>query len=207
MAKKKPLANRPEQSGPLTEVEFAVANPNPDQAEVARRASEDEFQDAIDDLIEAKREQAEAGDGTALLDALFDFCINSDRDMPEWLRLGVGDAVRKYTKLHARTLDEAFRLPERKGFSAKSKRARLGCRIYAEVCTLHAAGASITQELYHAVGARHGVGRNFVEECYTKELRRRGGRRIVEAIEPAKLPKSLWATFEAITGNRPEKRL
>lgn len=207
VARKKSNAanNGPETSGP--DLEWAVANPSPDPAVVAAREREEAFQDGIDDLIESRRESIERGDGESLLEALLDFCLNSDREMPLWLRERTSDAIRRYLKLHARTLDEAFRLKPRTGFIAKSRRARYGLRIYFDICALHWAGASITQELYLAVAELHNVGRNFVEECYSRELARRGGRRIGAPRAPEDLPKRLWSTFERVTGKRIEIRL
>ena len=159
--------------------------------------------------IEAERARIEAGDGDALLSALLDVCM-SNEPMPTWLTFHVAKAIRRYTHMHVRTLDEAFKVRKRPGFTKLSKRRRYGLRIYFEVCALHSVGVSISNELYKAIAETYPdfKDRKIVEECYTNELRRRGGRRFSNTDgDPAKLPEHLKPLYEAMTGKRVKKRV
>lgn len=159
------------------------------------------------DWIEAEKERIEAGDGDALLRALLDVCM-SDAPMPNWLTFHVAQAIRRYTHMHVRTLDEAFNVKKRTSFTKLSKRRRYGLRIYFEVCALHSVGVSISNELYKAIAETYPdfKDRKIVEECYTSELRRRGGQRFSNTQgDPAKLPDHLKPIYEAMTGKRIRK--
>ncbi|MBE2211189.1 MAG: hypothetical protein IAE66_06240 [Xanthomonadaceae bacterium] len=159
--------------------------------------------------IEAERERIEAGDGDVLLNALHDVCL-SDAPMPYWLSVQVASAVRRYTHMHVKTLDEAFGVKKRVGFAKLSKRRRYGMRIYFEVCALHSVGVAISKDLYKAIAEQYPDFRDgkIVEECYTKELRRRGGVRFANTQgDPERLPDHLKPIYEAMTGKRIRKRV
>lgn len=159
--------------------------------------------------IEGERERIETGDGDALLSALLDVCM-SNEPMPTWLTFHVAAAIRRYTHMHVRTLDEAFKVKKRTGFTKLSKRRRYGLRIYFEVCALHSVGVSISNDLYKAIAETYPdfKDRKIVEECYTRELRRRGGQRLANTQgDPENLPEHLKPVYEAMTGKRVRKRV
>lgn len=189
MAAKKAKAKGPEQSGSESEPELEAI-----------------MKEFYAQQIELLREKIEAGDGEALLDAMLDVCM-SGAPMPTWLSFHVAAAIRRYSNFQVATLDEAFRVPKRARFEARSKRVRYGLMIYFEIGMLHSVGVPITQELYHAIGELHGVGRNVVSECYSRELRRRGGRFVSKVANPSGLPARLRPIYESITGKKVENRL
>jgi hypothetical protein len=161
------------------------------------------------EAIEGERERIEAGDGDALLTALLDVCL-SGAPMPYWLSVSVASAVRRYTHMHVKTLDEAFGVKKRVGFAKLSKRRRYGLRIYLEVCALHSVGVPISKDLYKAIAEQYPDFKDgkIVEECYTKELKRHGGRRLSNTQgDPEKLPDHLKTLYEAMTGKRFKKRV
>ena len=176
-----------------------------DEDQEAQRIMREVYQE----WIESQHERIEAGDGDALLSALLDVCL-SDAPMPHWLSVHVASAVRRYTHMHVKTLDEAFGVKKRVGFARLSKRRRYGMRIYFEVCALHSVGVAISKDLYKAIAEQYQDFKDgkIVEECYTTELKRRGGRRLANTQgDPERLPGHLKPVYEAMTGKRIKKRV
>lgn len=166
------------------------------------------LREAYAEMIELKRESIEAGDGDALLDALLDVCL-SDSAMPYWLSVKVASAVRRYTHMQVKTLDEAFKVKKRVQFAKLSKRRQHGWRIYYEVCALHSVNISITKELFQVIGDLHGINDwKIVQECYSRELKRLGDRRYSKTEgDPANLPEYLKPVYESISAKRIKKRV
>jgi hypothetical protein len=185
------MAGRDEAQGP--------GEPGPDEVRAA-------IQEVYAASIEDCRRSAEAGDGEALLRAMLDACL-SGQAMPDWLANEVAGAIRRYTHMHVKTLDEAFRVPPRTHFISESRRRRNGKRIFFDICLLRSAGVPITQDLFHAVGELHGLGRNVAQECYSAELKRHGGIRAFRTRAPEVLPQRLWGTYFRMTGKQLNNRL
>lgn len=198
MAAKKAKAKGPGKPGPGYQAAVVVD----DEAEAKKILSE-----FYAESIESLKGRIVAGDGDALLMALEDVCL-SDNPMPYWLSVEVASSIRRYTHMECKSLDEAFRLKKRVGFAKLSKRRRYGLKIYLEVCALHSVGVPISKDLYEAIAGLYSdfKDRKIVEECYTKELRRRGDRRLSNTGgEPDKLPGYLKPIYEAMTGKQIKK--
>ena len=182
----------------------------PAEAGAFERAGEAEFTlaDAYLGFIELHKADIEAGDGEALLSALWDSCC-SGVAMPYWLSVHVVQALRRYREMHARTLDEAFGLKKREGFTKRSKRARYRRKIYMEVCALHSVGVPISKELYKAVAELYPDFKDgkIVEEVYSSEFKRLGRRISNTNGLPERLPEYLKPVYESMTGKRPKKRV
>lgn len=179
--------------------------PGPSVADSASVA--DILSDFYAEQIERQRERIQKGDGDALLSALWDVCL-SGSPMPDWLSVAVASAIRRYSHMHVKTLDEAFQVKKRVAFAKRSKRVRYGMRMYFEVCALHSVGVSITPELFKAITELYPdvKDRKIVAECYATEFKRRGNRRVSNTGgDPERLPGYLKPVFESMTGKRLKK--
>jgi hypothetical protein len=182
----------------------------PAEAGAWDRAGEADFSlaDAYLGFIEMRKADIEAGDGEALLYALWDSCY-SGVAMPYWLSVHVVQALRRYKEMHARTLDDAFGLEARKSFTKRSKRTRYRRKIYMEVCALHSVGVPISKELYKAVAELYSDFKDgkIVEEVYSSEFKRLGRRISNTDGLPERLPEYLKPLYESMTGKRAKKRV
>ena len=177
-------------------------------APASPEASEFTLADAYLGFIEMRKADIEAGDGEALLAALWDSCY-SGVAMPYWLSVHIVQALRRYKEMHARTLDEAFNLKDRPSFTKRSKRMRYRRKIYMEVCALHSVGVPISKELYKAVAELYPDFKDgkIVEECYSTEFKRLGRRISNTEGLPEKLPEYLKPVYESMTGKKVKKRV
>lgn len=166
------------------------------------------LQEVYAEWNEQRRERIEAGDGDVLLDALLDVCF-SQAPMPYWLSSQVADAIRRYTRMKVKTLDEAFRVKKRVQFAKQSKQRQHGDMIFFEVCALHSVGIQIRRELFSAVAELHGIKDwNIARAFYSAELRRRGGKRYSRTGgDPARLGVRLRPVYESLTGKKIKKQV
>jgi hypothetical protein len=190
-------ADRPPKEGPAEA--GALATPEGGEFTLA---------DAYLQFIEMRKVEIEGGDGEELLAALWDSC-QSGVAMPYWLSVHVIQALRRYKEMHARTLDEAFGLKERKGFTKLNKRLRYRRKIYMEVCALHSVGVPISKELYKAIAELYPDFKDgkIVEEVYSSEFKRLGRRMSNTEGLPERLPDYLKPVYESMTGKKVKKRV
>ena len=117
--------------------------------------------------IEELRHKHETGDSFAVLEAVFE-CAMRELVMPEWVALGFIERMRRIKHFKAKTLDETFGsyLPKGAKLVAYRQAREKGILAYCEVKKRHAAGASIGQELFAAIGKDLGIGDSKVRDYY-----------------------------------------
>jgi hypothetical protein len=97
-------------------------------------------------FVERRREQFEAGEEWALIDAV-DLCARMGMAMPVWLATAFCERYMSWSVYKVKTLDKAFGV-ERKGFRVKdrARRERLRPRIVWLILELHADGQGMPMD-------------------------------------------------------------
>jgi hypothetical protein len=126
--------------------------------------SEEEFQAEIDRLFQ---EVVGADNKGAILDAIH-WCLVNDRPVPGWAVAKFSDAYSAVIWHHHKSWDDVFGRPVKKGaqLAALRLKKRKGSSIAWKVRERHAAGVSITKELFDAIGAEEGVSGTVAAEIY-----------------------------------------
>jgi hypothetical protein len=117
-------------------------------------------------LIEDCRHRFEAGDKTALLDAI-DFCGRSATVMPVWLAEAYCAAYTEWTTYKVRSLDQAFGV-ERKGRRIRDLQKGYASKaaVAIEVSKLHQEGVPIDEGLFEQVGEKLNIPTGQVRALY-----------------------------------------
>ena len=118
-------------------------------------------------LVEQCRERFEAGNPTALLDAI-DACARAALPMPMWVVSAFCERYARWASYEAETLDAAFDVERRKGMHVGKAAYRewLRPRIVFEVKRRSRDGAEITMLLFEDVGREFGIGHTQASEIY-----------------------------------------
>ncbi len=131
------------------------------------RHHEDAMRALAEAALERARGSVEQGVTGSLLDAL-NLMFLYDLAMPAWLRAALGEAIGRYTRHAAATLDDAFGVERPSGYRqpAAERCAQLGPRVARDVQDMILAGAVVDDGLFEAVGDLHGVGKSTVKKWY-----------------------------------------
>ena len=115
------------------------------------------------------------GDKAAVLEGLY-LCTLNDLPMPRWLVYAFLAAYRAIRQYEARTWDEVFGKPHKKGthLAAKRDEREKAIQIYQRVKQIKATnpGTAIDEALFERVGDEFGVGRSTANEYYYKVKKR-----------------------------------
>lgn len=114
-----------------------------------------------------------AGKKLALFQAIR-LCAAHGLAMPEWVAAGFIAGFDRVATLKARSWDEAFGQPLRKGLHLADARIRRrrGPAVFLEVERLRAAGADVDDQLFEQVGRDLGVGKTLANKLYYQWQRR-----------------------------------
>lgn len=118
--------------------------------------------------IESCRVRYESGDDLSLLDAIFK-CAMSSICMPNWVELAYIKRYRNILHFKAKTLDEAFGKPFKKGvnLNALRKRNEKAVGVWLEIRNASKMGESIDDELFEKIGEKFNIGRTLAKEYYS----------------------------------------
>ena len=119
--------------------------------------------------IDNRRHRFEAGDKTALLDAI-DFCARSGTAMPVWLAKAYCAAYTEWATYRARSLDQAFGV-ERKGrrISDLQKREALKASVVIEVDKLRHEKEPVDEMLFARVGEKLRISAGLARAVYYED--------------------------------------
>jgi hypothetical protein len=124
-------------------------------------------------MVDARRQQFEAGEDWALLDAV-DFCARGGMAMPLWLANAFCERYASWSLFETRTLDAAFRV-ERKGarLPDRARREWLKPRVVLRVLLLHGQRVPIDEGLFEKVGTDLGIPAGTARDIYYEAKARR----------------------------------
>lgn len=122
-------------------------------------------------MVERLRLQYEAGDHSALLEAL-DFCARAGMTPPLWLAEAYCKAYENWTTYRAKTLDEAFGVSRKKGMHIEraALRKRLKARVVLEVLRLEREqNLPIDQDMFTLVGKKLKIKGGLANKIYYED--------------------------------------
>jgi hypothetical protein len=114
--------------------------------------------------IDRRRQQFEAGEGWALLDAI-DLCGHTGTPLPPWVQQGFAERYRRWLQYDAGSLDEAFSV-KRKQNKRQAKVERLKSRVAIRVLKLHRNGVPLDEALFDTVGRDLEIAGGTVRKIY-----------------------------------------
>jgi hypothetical protein len=132
--------------------------------------------------LEKARLQYEQGHKRALLYWL-DYCLTNNVQVPPWIKQGLSNALDAAFLYRIKSWDEVFGelLPKGKRIATERRNREIFWDLFSRVRDLHAAGASIDEELFEKVGKEFGVGKTVASEIYYET-----GRAFIEELEEDK---------------------
>lgn len=126
------------------------------------------FQAAAHERIEALREQYDAGDRVALLEAVH-LCAWHELVLPEWAALKFMAAYREAAHARAASWDDVFGKPwPGKHLASLRRRRELILPVRARIRELlqHRDPPPLDEELFESVGKEFGIGKTLCQEFY-----------------------------------------
>lgn len=124
----------------------------------------------IDQMFDAiRREYERSGDGEWLMMAATS-CLMHDDPAPDWLKDAWRDAYARWQLWEARTLGEAFDVPDRpsdpRSFRRAQRMSDYAGMIYIAVNKRHEAGQPIDQQLFEEIAEGFDFGPTVAKELY-----------------------------------------
>jgi hypothetical protein len=140
-------------------------------------------------LAELKRRH-DQGDRRAVLDAIFHcYFSRPAKAVPKWARAAFCEAYDEIFAAHARSWDDVFGAPYKKGTNLPAVRRRKALEYKAWYCVrdLHAAGKPLDDDMWFAAAKKLGIGRHRVKKYYYLQEKAGGHRSTLWNLDAGKL--------------------